>query len=537
MFYSENLLSKEGPLAQVWLAANLERKLNKSQFLQSNITQSTQAIVKATNDNNGDDSEALALRLSGQLLYGVVRIYSRKAKYLLDDVNDALLKLKTAFKSSVNSVTLPVNATIVPSVNQLMLQDTITYTDLLYQEPLVFDDEPLTSASGFFGPSQGGFANRSSQDFDDSIEIPRNKFNDMDELQEDDGFDLDLNFDIDEDRVELPHSESSGFGHVTGDDSVEMGRAIDDGFNLSAIDNIEEEEERMDGFDDLGFDEDKDNADEFFNQPLELIDELTNEENAKEPAPPQSKPKSPRKPRVSTAGQRKLVVDSSIEIPINNFSNTNSITSRNSSSTKQLDPSNKRKFIQTILRDNFNYNDPLASTPSKRQKASPTTNSVESDFELPELVHSDLDQQQGDFQEEDRYDSIDFGAWDEDQDRVNIHQEQLLQQQEEEEEEEDFASSFGKSKDGISESTLQISRHIQTIITSKSENSKTTFSEVLENDVQSTSPLCQKPRAEATRVFFELLVLSTNDALKLKQDQLFGEIQIETRENLFQRFV
>ena len=38
--------------------------------------------------------EVLALRLSGQLLLGVVRIYSRKAKYLLDDCNEALLKIK-----------------------------------------------------------------------------------------------------------------------------------------------------------------------------------------------------------------------------------------------------------------------------------------------------------------------------------------------------------------------------------------------------------------------------------------------------------
>ena len=36
----------------------------------------------------------MALRLSGQLLLGVVRIYSRKARYLLDDCNEALMKLK-----------------------------------------------------------------------------------------------------------------------------------------------------------------------------------------------------------------------------------------------------------------------------------------------------------------------------------------------------------------------------------------------------------------------------------------------------------
>lgn len=40
------------------------------------------------------EGEVMALRLSGQLLLGVVRIYSRKAKYLLDDCNEALLKIK-----------------------------------------------------------------------------------------------------------------------------------------------------------------------------------------------------------------------------------------------------------------------------------------------------------------------------------------------------------------------------------------------------------------------------------------------------------
>jgi cohesin complex subunit SCC1 len=98
MFYSEIILSKkvpplrshilthQGPLAKVWLAAH-ERKLTKAQLLQTSITRSTQAIVE-------QDEAPLALRLSGQLLLGVVRIYSRKARYLLDDCNEALMKIK-----------------------------------------------------------------------------------------------------------------------------------------------------------------------------------------------------------------------------------------------------------------------------------------------------------------------------------------------------------------------------------------------------------------------------------------------------------
>lgn len=87
MFYSETLLQKTGPLARVWLSANLERRLNKSSILQTNLQKNVEDII--------DPNQApMALRLSGHLLLGVVRIYSRKARYLLDDCNEALLKIK-----------------------------------------------------------------------------------------------------------------------------------------------------------------------------------------------------------------------------------------------------------------------------------------------------------------------------------------------------------------------------------------------------------------------------------------------------------
>ena len=53
----------------------------------------------------GQEIEVMALRLSGQLLLGVVRIYSRKAKYLLDDCNEALLKIKMAFRPGIVDMT------------------------------------------------------------------------------------------------------------------------------------------------------------------------------------------------------------------------------------------------------------------------------------------------------------------------------------------------------------------------------------------------------------------------------------------------
>ncbi|KAJ1304775.1 hypothetical protein OPQ81_005911 [Rhizoctonia solani] len=98
MFYSEAILSKRGPLGKVWLAAHWERKLSKTQTLQTDISESVDAIL-------GQEIVPMALRLSGQLLLGVCRIYSRKAKYLLDDCNEALLKIRMAFRPGIVDMT------------------------------------------------------------------------------------------------------------------------------------------------------------------------------------------------------------------------------------------------------------------------------------------------------------------------------------------------------------------------------------------------------------------------------------------------
>ncbi|KAI8972255.1 Rec8 like protein-domain-containing protein [Trametes punicea] len=115
MFYSEAILSRRGPLAKVWLAAHMERKLSKTQTLQTDIEQSVDAIMH-------QEIEVMALRLSGQLLLGVVRIYSRKAKYLLDDCNEALLKIKMAFRPGIvdmteDQLTVNQNAITLQSTN------------------------------------------------------------------------------------------------------------------------------------------------------------------------------------------------------------------------------------------------------------------------------------------------------------------------------------------------------------------------------------------------------------------------------------
>ncbi|XP_030764518.1 double-strand-break repair protein rad21 homolog isoform X2 [Sitophilus oryzae] len=111
MFYSHFILAKKGPLARIWLAAHWDKKITKAHVFETNIETSVDGIIKP--------KVKLALRTSGHLLLGVVRIYSRKAKYLLADCNEAFVKIKMAFRpgmvdlpeehreAAVNAITLP----------------------------------------------------------------------------------------------------------------------------------------------------------------------------------------------------------------------------------------------------------------------------------------------------------------------------------------------------------------------------------------------------------------------------------------------
>ncbi|EED90107.1 hypothetical protein THAPSDRAFT_263720, partial [Thalassiosira pseudonana CCMP1335] len=91
MFYSQIILAKKGPLGKVWLAAHWgDKKITRPQIFSTDIATSVDSIVNPT--------VPLALRVSGHLLLGVVRIYSRKVRYLMHDCHEAMVKIKMAFR-------------------------------------------------------------------------------------------------------------------------------------------------------------------------------------------------------------------------------------------------------------------------------------------------------------------------------------------------------------------------------------------------------------------------------------------------------
>nr|CCC91742.1 putative double-strand-break repair protein rad21 homolog [Trypanosoma congolense IL3000] len=85
MFFSTYVLTKNGPLAKIWLAAHWERRLTRDEVRVVDLRKSVLDIVQPV--------VPIALRTSGELLVGVVRIYALKVDHLLKDALGATLVL------------------------------------------------------------------------------------------------------------------------------------------------------------------------------------------------------------------------------------------------------------------------------------------------------------------------------------------------------------------------------------------------------------------------------------------------------------
>lgn len=100
-------MARKGPLGKIWLAAHWDKKLTKTQIFSTDITESVDQILSP--------EDPLALRVSGHLMLGIVRIYSRKVKYLMTDCTEAMWKIKMAFRPG--NVDLPEAAMIAAPVS------------------------------------------------------------------------------------------------------------------------------------------------------------------------------------------------------------------------------------------------------------------------------------------------------------------------------------------------------------------------------------------------------------------------------------
>ncbi|OVA11189.1 Rad21/Rec8-like protein [Macleaya cordata] len=133
MFYSHTFLARKSPLGTVWIAAHLQHKLRKSHVTVTDIASSVDCIMFP--------EVPIALRLSGHLLLGVVRIYSKKVDYLFNDCNEVLTRIRTAF-ASLKEVNLSEDASRAP-FHSITLPETFELDSLDLGEDLYFGGSNL----------------------------------------------------------------------------------------------------------------------------------------------------------------------------------------------------------------------------------------------------------------------------------------------------------------------------------------------------------------------------------------------------------
>lgn len=478
MFDTSELLAKDSPLACAWLAANLEKKLTKQQLLNASVEESTKAVEDGPMADDASSSQAnvepMALRLSGQLLYGIVRIYSRKAKYLYEDASDILMKLKAAFATS-KSVILPVGSTTMPSMKHVTLSDTVTEADILYNEPVDFD--ALMESRRGTVPRYSQIAEDTEPETfpvaDESIEVGRQP---VDELDNEDN-ELDLNFDLEP----IPDV----------DESVEVGRAAE--ANVSAMDTMGEIELPD------------------FHEPI-LDAGLEDDEPLNEPATPEHEPVRRRLPAYSTTGvvrtnRRKIKFDSVTELSADALRD------------------NQRDYMDQEVEEQEETDEPIddsfvrfaeSITKAKRRRLDAEesrTPEITQDLEPIDYSLNDIDVAPQSPVEE-----------------LNVNLDEVVPdepiapppEEPADEEADEFDSQPLEEK-----ATAHIADCLNKLVL---ERGTVTFNEVVEEDT--VEPLSEEPKKEAGRAFFELLVLAGNDAIKLDQTRLFGDIQITAKEGL-----
>lgn len=519
---AETLLSRQGPLAHVWLASNYDKKLSKQQLLSTNIIASSNIIsTRQIQSTSQSSTETITLRLLGQLLLGIVRIYSRKTKYLLDDINECLHKLKNSFKyasgaslgSGTSTVNLPPQRTTLTNFSRNLMQDQVTELDLFYQEDLNLDDEAAAQTSHDLLFSQVSSLNHSEDpaEIDRSIELARRQS----ATEEDSGMDLDFDLDL--------------------DNSIEQGRDAQvpmQDADQSLLDLSKDQDTTSIG-DILGL-----------GQPLETIEEQPQqtEENQPQSLPQQEQVSRRRLVGITNEGtikttKRRLIVDDPEELErgvpndvlksIQHLQTHGHFTKE--TITLKLSDAQKLQLIEELA----------APASSKRRKI------WNLDQELRDrCAHLNNQEQRGSDTSDqsmsfDLDDSLDFDL---SLPEVNAEKTNANAQSQGEEEEGALDNVKG---------TTQVAEHLRQ---SFFEKPTVDFEELVERDMsdeanvplgailKTSTGVTVSHRREATKCFFELLVLATHNCVSLEQEnsnvsQLGETLTIRPRDELVSKFI
>ncbi|CAB4255263.1 similar to Saccharomyces cerevisiae YDL003W MCD1 Essential subunit of the cohesin complex required for sister chromatid cohesion in mitosis and meiosis [Maudiozyma barnettii] len=551
-----------GPLAQIWLAANMSN-IPRGSVLQTSINESAKEIAKVSGcePEIEQNNENITLHVSGELLQGIVRVYSKQAGFLLSDIKDTLTKITALFKthSRVN-VTISRISTIA-KVNQLVLEDTVTEKEVLSTPSLDFLDEPpqvmktlLNGNNSMLRGVQGAATNSVGvHSADNSLEVGR-RFNPDGEFEHNSSA-LALDFDIDEGtRVSTePHIQFEGNDmDFPIDDPLDDNDNWDLGINEEHDDDSIEvgrraEEPLLDEHTEFGFDLDLD-KNGHVGEPLE---------EDTEPIPPK-RMSSKRVNDPSLKNTMNIIVDDNSEMSRSNINdNTSSETINNAPNRIQHKNMSHKRLSHEILTDLGYLHQSVIShllpyhtlKKQKIQEPIQTTEEIEVienssrpaldiSLELDSTNHiDDIDNIQEDFEDIAINDNTDFNC-EHDTGSPRINTQGTILEDSSNQEERDTSTTSLIEEDNMklrngevaSRGTIEMAETLREYTNS----SDIAYSDILSHRLDDSN---QPTKTDASKCFFDMLTLATSGCIKLEQSSAFENISISTLKPLYEKFI
>lgn len=571
---SLRLSTKSGPLAQIWLASNMTM-INRN-VAKTDIVESVQEIAKVAGVNAEDSSlESITLRASGELLHGVVKVYSQQASFLLGDISDLLAKVKSIFKGNVSKAgTLKVDT--VARIDQLLLEDAVTELDVLVMPSLDFLEDVEIPAGLLQGERsmerqvQGAAAGSQmladQAAWDVSLEVGRRFL--QEDLGQQDTSHLDLNFDLGESNQgtntkswgegtnnmddDLPpvtddwdlalneeivgDQDAGGRSAYGSEGSIEVGRRAE-------LDTTLQDDSHLDI--DLGlpkdFNLDKENEDVYGEREILQV----------EPIDTRVKRRRSKK-NEALINVKKVIFDDKLELADSDVKEgpSSEILVDDSAERSSTTTSSKKRSIQDLINEESYLPSSIKThllQPDWKKKQRTLVQSHQEDSELDldislgideslVPVSDPLDHQQ------DIGSDITIGVQDHaesqdiDERTMDINDYSGIEQ-------DDFSAETNTSENDknnkkieiktgqmVSKSTMEMAN----LLRDNLHDGISSFDSVLKRKYDS-EPILSRDMASST--FFELLSLATADCIKLSQEDTFSEIIIESKSNLYEKFV
>ena len=548
----------------------MSHALSKSISQQTDIVKSVKQIARVAGcSEDSENLEPITLRASGELLHGVVRVYSKKTSLLLNDIKDTLTRMTALFRTAQQPLTLQVEKTTLSNPSQYLLQDAVTEREVLLVPGLEFLNEQAIPR-GFMENERSMERHvQGAAPWDSSIEVGRNA-----RMGDDLGFDrsstLDLDFDLDNTETkawgegtnttinkstqtnsaiieedDFPIYDNDDWDLGVRDQSVDApsgdgnDRSIEVGRRATATD-VQEERTEFD-----------------FDLELEKDPEDRNREGTMEPeqlaTPPMSSPPRRNLSRPDSKHFRRLITDDETELrdELAKISEVPPDSQIIEGDHEALSHIQEKKRLWTQVSESVNYlprsilNNLTPYQDIKRSRISteaPQVIEVEPQIEASLAFDDELMMGQDDLPEIEppMSDAEDAEAEDENElangtsVSMDMHEFSNVEPTTSQSQDSDSQKIKLATGEVISRDTNEMAEQLKMQFL---DSETLTFSGCLEHGLEGTQENSEITKKQACKTFFELLSLANMGCVDLNQETEFGEIEVTGKASLYNKLV